>query len=314
MISKSQLERHPIAYRVFAYVKEHYAPFAKTYDFIIKNFDEAYLSVCEELLSSLCKKCQDEKYFIESMKAFIKYSHEYLVLQAKLNKTGRYLYSSFKEVNENVYQSGNVMNAYYLDGLLLSQLLWPNHVKMGQYFISQSNRTMSSSAILDVSSGAGIYPFYIAKYFKYKKLRSIDISQHSRKYTEDLLRCSRLDTQRVSVELKDIYDLNGQQTFDFISCGELLEHLEDPEGLLDRLSLLLKKDGTLFLTTAIYAAAIDHIYLFHNVEEVRKLLEKHFAIESELPLPVTLEPFRPDMNDVPMNYACVLKKKSGPHD
>ena len=67
-------------------------------------------------------------------------------------------------------------------------------------------------------------------------------------------------------------------------------------------------DGELFLTTAIWAAAIDHIYLFTRAQEVRDMLEKYFIIESELVLPVMANK-GPEDEKTPLNYAAVLKKK-----
>ena len=130
MITKNQLGKYPIVQSVLEYIKVHYILFHNTYNFIINSFDENYLAFCEEILSALKNRYPTETDFINSIKAFIKYSNEYLILQTKLNRAGNYLYSSFNEVNTNVYQNDRTMNQYYLDGLLLSQFLWPNHYKM----------------------------------------------------------------------------------------------------------------------------------------------------------------------------------------
>jgi len=304
------LEKYQLATKVLGYAKERYPIFLKTHEYIYRTFDEGYFSLFEEMLTLLRKKCRTEDRFEKALKSFIKYSHEYLILQARLMRDGRYLHSSFDEVNKNVYQADK-MDEYYLDGLLLSQFLWPNHYNIGQFFISQQALTDPSSLILNVPSGTGIYSYFIARYFDYKKLYSVDISPYSVRYAKDLLNCSSLGTERMEFEAKDIYDFAEEGLFDLIVCDELLEHLEDPEKLLLRLASLLKEDGRLFLTTAVYAAALDHIYLFKNVDEVRKLIDRNFVRLSEKILPTSLENYNPEMDMVPVNYACILKRSHG---
>jgi len=52
----------------------------------------------------------------------------------------------------------------------------------------------------------------------------------------------------------------------------VLEHVEDPLKLLIRLHGLLSNQGHLFITAPTNAPAIDHIYLFRNVGEIRDVI------------------------------------------
>lgn len=309
MIKDNVLVKYPLIMQGFSYLNSRFALYAKTYQFIMRNFDEEYLTFSEEILSVLHKKYRAVGDFERALQAFIRFSIEFLVLQSKLNKERHYLYSSFEEVNKAVYQDRG-MKDYYLDGQLLSQIFWPNHYKMVQYFKELRSSVLPSAIILDVPAGGGIYSYTIAKYFSYKKFLSVDISSYSVAYTKDLLRYTNLETHNLSVEVRDVYTMKDQNAYDFISCGELLEHLECPEDLLSQFLCMLKDDGILFLTTAIWAANIDHIYLFRNVKEVREMIERFFSIKSELILPVSLEDFQEDMHEVPINYACILQKKT----
>jgi len=307
MINDKQLEMYPLTKNVLEYMNTHYVLYAKTYAYIKDVFNEDFLAFSENILSLVKRKLGSDDKFVKCIKAFIKYSHEYFILQVKLNKSGKYLYSSFQEVNHDIYQSEK-MNEYYLDGLLLSQILWPNHYIMGKYFIDHAELTKPSSIILDIPSGTGIYAYFLSRHFRFSKLYSYDISPHARMYAEDLLISSSRDTSNISFGICDIYEINQDRKFDFIVCGELLEHVDNPEKLLHKIKSLLKDNGSVFLTTAIYAAAIDHIYLFNNVNEVRVLLNKCFTITSELILPTSLEAYNEEMNKVPINYACILRK------
>jgi cyclopropane fatty-acyl-phospholipid synthase-like methyltransferase len=110
----------------------------------------------------------------------------------------------------------------------------------------------------------------------------------------------------VEVKKKDIFDIEGK--WDRVICGELLEHLECPDELLKKLDSLISTEGKIFLTAAIWAASIDHIYLFKSAKEVRELLNKYFKIERELVLNVFSNKKSEDER-TPINYACILSKK-----
>lgn len=305
MIDTSVLNRYPITDEIFQYIKKNDVLFSKTLNYIIENFNEQYLFRCEELMSLLRKKYIDKQTFDRSLEAFIKFSNEYLFLQARLNMEGKYLNSSFDEVNSSVYQSEK-MSEYYLDGLFLSQVLWPNHYKMLSFFLSDRNRLSFYPRILDIACGSGIYSYQIARNFNYGYLRALDISQSSIDYTDAILKCSSLKSSKIELEVADIFKFRDSAKYDFVICSELLEHVNNPSALLDKLITILTDNGTIFLTTAIYAAEIDHIYLFNNVGEVRDLIGKNFDIGEELILPISLKEYTPTMDKVPINYSCFL--------
>ena len=54
--------------------------------------------------------------------------------------------------------------------------------------------------------------------------------------------------------------------------GEVLEHVENPRDLLTKVRSLMNKNGLLYITTPTNAPTIDHIHLFRNIDEIRRLL------------------------------------------
>jgi 2-polyprenyl-3-methyl-5-hydroxy-6-metoxy-1,4-benzoquinol methylase len=54
--------------------------------------------------------------------------------------------------------------------------------------------------------------------------------------------------------------------------GEVLEHVEDPRQLLRRAASFVRSGGRLFVTTCANCPAIDHVYLFKSVQEIRDLI------------------------------------------
>jgi 2-polyprenyl-3-methyl-5-hydroxy-6-metoxy-1,4-benzoquinol methylase len=72
--------------------------------------------------------------------------------------------------------------------------------------------------------------------------------------------------------LMDIFDLDETHPYDFITIGEVIEHLEDPLAMLRKVHRLLRPGGAAFISTPVNAPTLDHIYLFHNVDEIRDLI------------------------------------------
>jgi 2-polyprenyl-3-methyl-5-hydroxy-6-metoxy-1,4-benzoquinol methylase len=239
---------------------------------------------------------------------FIALSEEFVQLQIELDRTGHYLYSSYAEVRAKVYDNPAVMERRYLNGLLLSQAFWTNHMKLFRYFIERFCRpAKSSGTVLEVPCGTGIYISEFARRNPAWFARGIDLSESSVAFSKEI---ARLSAAAVSVLRQDVFALPQEPKYDRIICGELLEHLEDPEALLEKLAAMVAPGGRIFLTTAIWAANIDHIYLFTSADEVRSMLAKRFTIESELALAVR-DGFSPDQERTPINYACVLAAAAG---
>jgi len=91
--------------------------------------------------------------------------------------------------------------------------------------------------------------------------------------------------------------------------GEVLEHVEEPARFMGRIRELAAPGGYVFITTAINAPAVDHIYLFETPEAVRELVRSAgFAIEGEQTSPyigMTLEETMAQR--LPVNIALQLR-------
>ena len=73
---------------------------------------------------------------------------------------------------------------------------------------------------------------------------------------------------------------------------------------------MMQKDGLFFITVPINSPAIDHIYLFKNEDEVRKLIiDSGFKIEEEVV--VKSENIKPELEEklkISKMYCAFLKK------
>ncbi len=284
---------------------KHYATRTIRSQLATVDFDR---KIAEQICVSAKEIAEKRGYtYDEAVQDFINFSLEFLELQIELEKKGAYKFDNFKEAQKNVYDNPEVMGRRYLNGVMISQAFWLNHYKVLAYFLKNfCFPDKKHGSVLEVPVGTGIF---LSKFISLNPGWNgigYDISKSSVEYAKEFMRIN--NKQPIEVVLQNVFDIPETRQYDRIMCGELVEHLENPIGLLKKLKALLKDDGKLFLTTAVWAANIDHIYLFKNMHEVRELLEPYFRIEQEYVLTVFPNK-KPTDEKTPINCAFILMKK-----
>ncbi|OFX67890.1 MAG: hypothetical protein A2X12_07335 [Bacteroidetes bacterium GWE2_29_8] len=259
-------EKSPIHAKKLKKNMKHYNDvyFQRSDDFIIK-----YL----KFLNTLGK---DIDYSID---CYLKMLDDIIAEDTYFKKFGKYSSSSFEEVNNRVYGNPNIME-YYMHGLLISQFLWKQHYQIYNYFIENIKEySNSTNSYLEIGAGHGLYLSEAVKILdKNAIIDVVDISESSINLAKNLI-----NNDRINFTLANIFDFNSNKKYDFITMGEVLEHVENPLSLLLKLNELLNKNGTLYITAPTNAPTIDHIYLFKNINEIKSLLNKAgFKIEKDI--------------------------------
>ena len=224
-------------------------------------------------------------------------------------RNGKYSSSSFDEVEKRVYKNPVTMT-YHMHGLVLAQFLWVEQFQRFIFFSKNLKRyAADSKKYLEIGGGHGLYIGEAIELLSdVKQFDMVDISQSSLNLAKGIL-CN--DT--INYHLKNIlYFDKKEHTYDFITVGEVLEHLEEPLVLLKKIVELLGNNGICYLTTPINAPMIDHIYLFNNEEEIRELfnlvgleiLEEKIAVSDN----ETLTHAR--KYKTPVMYAAFIKQKN----
>jgi len=211
------------------------------------------------------------------MLADIAYEH------IKFLESGKYSSSSFNEVLQRVYSNPQVME-YYMHGLLLSQFLWEQHYHILKFFTKGIlQRKKQINRYLEIGAGHGLYISEAINLLNKDTLFDlVDISETSLNMSKEFID----EKERVNFYKEDIYQYNKLSYYNFITMGEVLEHVEKPRELLLKVNSLLCEGGEAFITTPTNAPAIDHITLFSNVQEIRDLMKKaKLEITEEVVLP-----------------------------
>lgn len=189
--------------------------------------------------------------------------------QLEFIRTGKYSSSSFDEVNKRVYNNPDIMK-YHMHGLVLAQFLWYDQRERFTFFYkSLENHASNAKKYLEIGGGHGLYLNEALKLLPHvEEFDMIDISQSSLELAKGII-----SDNKIKYTLKNIFDFTNDVKFDFITVGEVIEHLEQPLALLKKIASLLTSDGVCYITTPINAPMIDHIYLFNSSEEIRTLFD-----------------------------------------
>jgi 2-polyprenyl-3-methyl-5-hydroxy-6-metoxy-1,4-benzoquinol methylase len=162
---------------------------------------------------------------------------------------------------------------------------------------------------LEIGAGHGIFTAEVMRSFPRAEMTVVDISQTSIDLTRQMLNTFEVDDTRVRFVHDNFLTMPPHPGgFDFIIMGEVLEHVNDAPQFMSQARELLRPDGKIFMTTCANCPAVDHVYHFHSVPEIRHLIgAAHLIIARELVLPVHDVPEAKWQEELTtINYAAVL--------
>lgn len=237
---------------------------------------------------------------------YLKMLHNMLEERIKFVQTGSYSSTSFAEVDKRVYANPGVM-AYHMHGLVLAQFLWFDQYERIKFFIDNIQKHFQDGKkYLEIGGGHGLYINEAVRLLpKTTEFDLVDISESSLTLAKGIL-----NTPRINYFLKNIFDFTNDDVYDFVTLGEVLEHVEEPLSLLQKIRDHLRENGICYLTTPINAPMIDHIYLFNDEHEIRNLfVQAGFEIiEEKIVISERISAEKAKKFKVPVMYAAFIRK------
>jgi 2-polyprenyl-3-methyl-5-hydroxy-6-metoxy-1,4-benzoquinol methylase len=183
-------------------------------------------------------------------------------------RTGRYRLTHFADAAAEIYDRPEIVERY-MKGLLLSQIWWPNHTGVLEYYADiflTSNRDGYDH--LEIGPGHGLFLLHAARDPRCARAYGWDVSAASVEATRRTLTALGAD-EGITLETRDIFASGaGAEMFDSIVLSEVLEHLETPERALAVVRDLLRPGGRVFVNVPVNSPAPDHIYLWNEPEEI----------------------------------------------
>jgi SAM-dependent methyltransferase len=132
------------------------------------------------------------------------------------------------------------------------------------YFTPIIERTFNDqniSSVCDVGCGNGVFTAGIKKYKDVVKLTGVDSNQHA---LEEALKIGFDSLVHVHDFSNDVLPIDSE-SFDLVVCKDVLEHLVNPNHLMDEINRILKPGGVLLLHVPNHFTLYRRIvFLFNN--------------------------------------------------
>ncbi len=229
--------------------------------------------------------------------------------QIVYEKEKHYRFKSYAEVLPRVYDEQEYMNRYHW-GVYVTTFAWAHHLEIYKFYVDHFLSRLlrrSDGTIVDLGSGSGVWSIVALDCLENWRSYGVDISSASVSTCQRMIQAAGLD-RRFEVRRGDALTFRPAQTADAAVSCFLLEHLENPRGLLGALHGLIGDRAYAFVTTALTAAEIDHIYEFRAESELLTLAEgsgfRVVAMLSSAPKEAPESSFF-----LPRSVALVLQKK-----
>ncbi len=245
--------------------------------------------------------------------AYLKMCNDMMRCQVGFMKTGEYPLKKASDALINVYNNESEMQSYMI-GLALSQFLWSSHYAIFTFFKESLRKNAEAThSYLEIGPGHGLFLSQAMKYLKNcKEYVAVDISSTSIEITKSIMKHVYGDeANKVVYHHKDMLEMSLSDKFDFISMGEVIEHVNFPDKLLIKLKDLLTEKGKGFVSTCVDCPATDHVYHFRSVDEIRTLLNKcGLSIVDETICPVEDLPMEEIIRrKITINYCCTVQRQ-----
>jgi 2-polyprenyl-3-methyl-5-hydroxy-6-metoxy-1,4-benzoquinol methylase len=282
----------------------------KRIDAFLSVRDTEYWGFAESLSRTLNDRLlKSQESAEEAARAYNRMCMDFLKEQIRFKKTGKYLIDDAAVAHAEVYSKPEVMR-YYMIGLLLSYMFWPNHYAMLRFLDDHLEGRVIRN-YLEIAPGHGLFATHAIHQSPGLKATLVDISPTSLEVSKSILGAFDVDVTKLRIVQGDFLKVEpGGTGFDFISMGEVLEHVNEADVFLARAEKLLSDDGVIFMTTCANCPALDHVYHFHNVKEIRELIAgAGLRVVADMSLPS--DPFPENMWEtelVTVNYCCILEK------
>lgn len=281
----------------------------------LAGMDELYFVRAEEFsnkyLGYLDSQCIPMDFAIT---AYLDMCKSMMKCQIEFMKTGTYTIASQDQAFDEIYSSSERMTPYMI-ALAISQFLWPTHYRIYEAFENTVRRkTPHVDSYLEVGPGHGLYLSKAIEYLRPETLiHAIDISPISVEISESIIKYIHPDIPNINYWTGDFLTFPLASRYDFITIGEVLEHVNEPYQMLCKLRSLLSDTGTAFVTTSINSPAVDHVYHFKCVDDVREMLyDSGLSIVNEQVLPVEELPMEEIVSrKITINYSAEVERNNG---
>ena len=259
--------------RLTGYLETRYPQFSKGVEESIAVDPGRFSEIATMYLGWLVD-ARGESGIEDAADAFVQFTTDVNLAQARYEADGHYQHDSFESVNAIHYSQDDEMRGY-LWGIYLTNFLWAHHLEICFFFHDRFLRRLDGRLdLVEIAPGHGGWGAWALHVLGDARLRGFDISPTSIDIATTVTRAANFG-DRARYEERDALDLDtlDGEIADAGISSFLIEHLEDPAKLFTVIRHLLRPGGLFFVTGALTAAQIDHIYEFHHESELVVMAE-----------------------------------------
>jgi ubiquinone/menaquinone biosynthesis C-methylase UbiE len=274
---------------------------------LAQQHGDRYLQDFERHLDLIRSAFPDKPWPDWAVQGYINLNKAILQEEMHFRETGQYAAKpeDLERVTEAVYDNEDVMNRFYLIGLYGTYFLWPHHYQILEFFRrSFLQDGPAPRHMMEWGVGHGLLALEALRQWPAALATLVDLSKFSLDFAARVLAAGDV-SRRCETRQGDVLQLEALPPAERIICSELLEHVPDPDGLLDKLRGALAPGGIAYLTGAINAAQPDHVYLFTSDDQLLQMVEAHgFTIRAHL---TACHPNRQNDQNPPAVVAMVVQ-------
>ena len=202
--------------------------------------------------------------------------------------------------------------AGYLWGIYLTNFLWAHHAEISVFYRDYFLTKLPTSAeLVEIAPGHGGWGVWAMSVLPKARLQGFDISNSAIGIATAVSEAAGCADRSSYVE-RNALDLQQMPAncADGVICSFLVEHLERPEQLFAVVQHLLKPRGIAFVTGALTAAQVDHIYEFRYESDLVRLCEDH-GLRVLSTLSAGPRRLLPKARFLPRSMALIVQKRIG---
>lgn len=255
-----------------------------------------------------------EKYSLEEIvEGYLFYTESVMEESRYFKEHGDYRCHSFEEVDEYIYADAGRMKQYML-GLAVAEFLWMTVLKIHRFY-AELIQNVSGERYLEIGPGHGKYFLEAYRLQRFGQYDAVDVSETAIAMTKDYM--ERYIAENVGGGVKNYRLICGDATklsfdagYDFVVIQEVLEHIEDPLGMLRSIYQILAPNGKVYALFPINAPSPAHIFLFRSIAHVKEIVaEAGFALlREEFITANNLSIEQAEEKKMPINACMVLAK------
>jgi 2-polyprenyl-3-methyl-5-hydroxy-6-metoxy-1,4-benzoquinol methylase len=220
---------------------------------LIERQDITYFKRAEEFSSNFFRYIKREKMTLSyAVDAYLKLCFDMFESQKFFFKYKKYPLSKEKDAYKKVYNNIKTMKSYMI-GVAISQFLWSTHYAMFSFFIKNINLKKNLvKNYLEIGPGHGLFFLEALKSLnRAKNFDIVDISKTSIKITKSLINFLYKKESNINYYLKNISSFKPKIKYDFVTFGEVLEHVNNPKALLKKINAILSNNGYVYISTCV---------------------------------------------------------------